>query len=114
MTNEFSKTEPIYIHYRITNNNEIQVFRLKLHEADWREIETSRNPDVCYEIFSKKLMSLLDECVPIKVIKLKTKGIKTPWIIAGKKKSSKHKQPLYEKVLKCIYKKAENGKHSII
>ena len=61
------------------------MFRLKLHEADWGEIETSRNPDVCYEIFSKKLMSLLDECFPIKVIKLKTKGIKTPWITAGKK-----------------------------
>ena len=90
------------------------MFRLKLHEADWGEIETSRNPNVCYEIFSKMLMSLSDECFSIKVIKLKTKGIKTPWITAGKKKSSNHKQPLYEKFLKSRYKKAENAKHSII
>ena len=27
MTNEFSKTEPIYIHIRITNSNAIEMFR---------------------------------------------------------------------------------------
>ena len=47
MTNEFSKTEPIYIHKRITNNNAIEMFREKLHETGWAEIETSRNPNVC-------------------------------------------------------------------
>ena len=31
MTNEFSKTEPIYIHKRIINNNAIEMFRQKLY-----------------------------------------------------------------------------------
>ena len=78
MANEFSKIEPIYIHKRIVNNNAIEMFRQKLHETDWKEIETSKNPNVCYKIFLKKLMSLYDECFPIKIIKLKTKDIQSP------------------------------------
>ena len=46
-TNEFFKTQPIYIDKRITNNNAIGMFRQKLHEVDWAEIETSRNSNVC-------------------------------------------------------------------
>ena len=55
MTNKVSKTEPIYIHKRI---NAIEIFRQKLHETDWAEIETSRNPNVRYKIFLKKFVSL--------------------------------------------------------
>ena len=76
MTKEFSKTEPIYIHKRIINNNAIEMFRQKLHGTDWAEIETSRNPNVCYKIFLKKFMSLYDEYFPIKIIKQKLKTYK--------------------------------------
>ena len=76
MTNEFSKTEPIYIHKSITNNNTIEMFHQKLCKTDWAETETSRNPNVCYKIFLKKFMSLYDEYFPIKIINLKTKDIK--------------------------------------
>ena len=58
MTNEFSKSESVYIHKRIINNNVIEAFRQKLHETDWEETETSRNQNVCYKIFLKKIMSL--------------------------------------------------------
>ena len=51
MTNEVSKTEPVYIHKRI---NATEMFRQKLHETDWAKIETSRNPNVRYKIFLKK------------------------------------------------------------
>ena len=57
-TNEFSKTEPIYIHKRIINSNAIEMFHQKLHETDWAETETSRNRNVCYKIFLKKFVSL--------------------------------------------------------
>ena len=76
MMNDFSKTEPIYIHKRIINNNAIEMFRQKLHGTDWAEIETSRNPNVCYKIFLKKFMSLYDEYFPIKIIKQKLKTYK--------------------------------------
>ena len=107
MTNEFSETEPIYIHERIINNDVVEMFRQKLHETDWAEIETSRNPNMCYKIFLKKFMSLYDEYFSIKIIKLKTKDIQNPWITTGIKKSSKHKQRLHEKFLKTRCKKAE-------
>ena len=35
--------------------------------------------------------------------------MQSPWITTGIKKSSKHKQHLFEKVLKTRYKKAENA-----
>ena len=110
MMNEFSKTEPIYVHKRIINNNAIEMFHQKLHETDWAEIETSSNPNVYYKIFLKNLMSLYDEYFPIKIIKLKTKGMQSPWITTAiKKSSSNHKQRLYEKFLKTRRKKTENA-----
>ena len=109
MTNEFPKAETIYIYKRIVNNNAIEMFLQKLHETDWEEIETSRNPNVCYKIFLKKFMSLYDEYFPIKMIKLKTKEILSPWITTGINKSSKRKQQLYEKFLKSRCKIVENA-----
>ena len=74
MTNEFSKTEPIYIHKRIINNNAIEMFRQVTR--NWLGgIEISRNPNVRYKIFLKKFTSLYDDYFPIKIIKLKTKDI---------------------------------------
>ena len=86
MTKEFSKTEPIYIYKRIINNNAIEMFRQKLHETDWAETETSRNPNVRYKIFFKKILSLYDEYFPIKIIKLKTKDMQSLRITTGIKK----------------------------
>ena len=60
-----------------------------------------------HKIFLKKIKSFYDEYFPIKIIKLKTKDIQSPWITTGIKKSSKHKQRLYEN-LKTRCKKAEN------
>ena len=110
MINEFSKTEPIYVHKRIINSNAIEMFRQKLHETDWAEIETLRNPNVCYKIFLKRFMSFYDAHFPIKIIKLKTKDMQSPWITtATKKSSSNHKQRLYEKFSKTRCIKTENA-----
>ena len=86
MTNEFSKTEPIYTHKEIINNNRMEMFRQKLNETGWAELETSRNPNVCYKIFLKKFMSLYDGYFPIKIMKLMTKDIQSPRITTGIKK----------------------------
>ena len=68
ITNEFSKTELIYIHKIIINDYAIETFCQKLHETDWVEIEIPRNPNVCYEIFYD--ISLYDEYFPIKIAKV--------------------------------------------
>ena len=44
---------------------------------------------------------------PLKKRKLKTKDLKSPWISAGIKKSSKRKQRLYTKFLKSRNQKNE-------
>ena len=51
VTNEFFKTEPIYIHKRINSNNGFEMIRQMLHETetDWAKIEISRNPNACYK-----------------------------------------------------------------
>ena len=97
------------IHKRIINNNAIEAFRQKLQKTDREEIETSRNPNACYKIFLKKFIFLYDEYFPIKIIKLKTTDIQSPWITTGIKKSLKHKQRLYEKFLKTKCQKVENA-----
>ena len=86
MTNKFSKTEPIYIHKRIINNNAIEMFRHKLHEVT-RCFVTSytkvtgqklkhQEVQMCFiKFFIKKVLknlSLYDEYFPMKIIKLKT------------------------------------------
>ena len=109
MTNEVFKTEPIYIHKRIKNNNAIELFRQKLQETDWAEIETSRNPNACYKNIWNKFTSIYDQYFTIKIIKLNTKDIQSPWKATIIKKSSKHKQRLYEKFLKSRIKKAKNA-----
>ena len=40
------------------NNNAIEMFRQTFHGTYWVEVETSRNPNVCYKIFSKKFVFL--------------------------------------------------------
>ena len=88
------------------------MFRQRLHETEWAEIETPRNPNVCYKIFWGKFWFLYDEYFPIKSRKLKTTDIESPCIAIEIKKPSKHKQSLYEKLLKTRTKKAE--KHTKI
>ena len=50
---------------------------------------------------------MYDKHFPLKKIKLKTKDLKSPWITAGIKKSSKQKQRLYTKFLKNRNQKNE-------
>ena len=119
MTNEFSKTEPIYIHQRIINDNAREMFCQKLHKTDWAEIETPMNPNVCYKIFLEKLMSLYYEGFPIKIIKLKTKDIQSPWITTGIKKLSSwkldsRKRKMHTKVIKIYLSRSKNLQKSFI
>ena len=50
---------------------------------------------------------MYDKHFPLKKIKLKTKDLKSPWITAGIKKSSKWKQQLYTEFLKNRNRKNE-------
>ena len=84
MTNEVSKTDPIYIHKRI---NAIEMFRQKLYETDWAEIETSRKSKCELQNLFEKFFSLYGEYFPIKILKIKTKELQSPWIATAITKS---------------------------
>ena len=70
-------------------------------------IESIRNPNDAYSIFLEKFCTTYDKHFPFKKIKLKTKDLKSPWITAGIKNSSKWKQRLYTKFLKNRNQKNE-------
>ena len=70
-------------------------------------IESIRNPNDAYSIFLEKFCTMYDKHFPFKKIKIKTKDLKSPWITAGIKKSSKRKQRLHTKFLKNRNQKNE-------
>ena len=99
--------EIVYIYKRIINDETIEAFTQNLYENNLNDIESIRNPDDAYSIFLEKFRTMCDKHFPLKKIKLKTKDLKSPWITAGIKKSSKRKQQLYTKFLKNKKQKNE-------
>ena len=79
----------------------------QLYESDWVKIETCDNPSEYYKLFFKKVLTIYENFLPIKKIKLKAKDIQSPWITSGIKKSSKRKQRLYEEFVNTRNQKSE-------
>ena len=100
-------TETTFITKRIFNTESIKLFKQKLYETSWDEMEMSQNPDEAYKTFLTKFFDLYNIYFPTKIPKLKNKGLNSPWITKGIKKSSKRKQHLYEKFLKNRTEKHE-------
>ena len=89
---------------RVFGTGSIKLFRQKLYETNWDDIEVSQNLDEAYKSFLNKFSDLYNTYFPEKQIKLKSKDLQSPWITNGIKKSSKLKQRLYEK---DVFKKSE-------
>ena len=67
----------------------------------------SNVPNEAYNIFLEIFSDLCCISFPEKEIEIKSKYLNTPWITKGIRKSSKRKQPLYEKYLKIRSKENE-------
>ena len=85
----------------------MEAFTQNLHENNLNNIESIRNPNDAYSIFLETFRTMYDKHFPLKKMKLKTKDLKSPWIIAGIQKSSKRKQRFYTKFLKNRNQKNE-------
>ena len=85
----------------------MEAFTQNLHENNLNDIESIRNPNDAYSIFLETFRTMYDKHFPLKKMKLKTKDLKSPWIIAGIQKSSKRKQRFYTKFLKNRNQKNE-------
>ena len=94
------ENEIVYIYKRIINDEAIEAFTQNHYENNLNDIESIRNPNDACSIFLEKFRTRYDKHVPLKKVKVKTKDLKSPWITAGIKKSSKRKQRLYTKFLK--------------
>ena len=79
----------------------------QFYESDWVKIETCDNPSEYCKLFFKKVLTIYENFLPIKKIKLKAKDIQSPWITSGIKKSSKRKQRLYEEFVNTRNQKSE-------
>ena len=97
-----------YVYKRVITDGVTERFNQALYESDWVEIETCHNPSECYKLFFKKFLTIYENFVPRKKIKLKVKDIQSPWITSRIKKFSKRKQCLYEKFLKTRSQKRES------
>ena len=102
-----AESEIVYIYKRIINDETIAAFAQNLYESNLNEIESIPNPNDAYSIFLEKFRTMHDKHFPLKKIKLKTKDLKSAWITAGIKRSSKRKQRLYTKFLKNRNQKNE-------
>ena len=98
--NVSAENEIVYIYKRVTNNETIEAFTQNLYENSLNDIESICNANDAYGIFLGKFRTMYDKHFPLKKIKLKTKDLKSPWITARIKKSSKWKQWFYTKFLK--------------
>ena len=78
----------------------LENFKSILSSTDWNDVFGQTSTNESYNQFIKKFRLIYDDCVPIKVIEIKTKILLRPWITKGIKKSSNRKQKLYENILK--------------
>ena len=95
-----NNTKNTVIFKTVFDTESIELFKQKLHETNWDDIEVSQNPDEAYKSFLNKFSDLYDTYFPKKQIKLKSKDLQTPWIMNDIRKSSKRKQRLCEKFFK--------------
>lgn len=102
-----------YATKRIYSERNIQLFKSRLKTIDWYAL-LDKNNDINekYEKFHNTLKIILDECIPIKMIKLNNSP-KKHWLTVGIKKSCLHKRLLkiliiqsnYNNILTNYYKK---------
>lgn len=89
---------------RLFNTSNILKFKSKLKTLNWDDIiQPNKNVDENYQSFHETLIHILDECIPKRRLKLKTKR-KNFWLTVGIKQSCKNKR-----LLKILSSKIKNS-----
>ena len=83
-----NNTTNTVIFKRVFDTESTELFKQKLYETNWDGIEVSQNPDEVYKSFLNKFSDLYNTYFPKKQIKLKSKGLQSPSITDGIRKSS--------------------------
>lgn len=92
-----------YTMKRLFNNTNITKFKEEIQKLNWNDILTNdNNININYKTFHDKLISILNQCIPLRKIKLKTE-YKKYWLTVGIKKSC-----LNKRLLKTLTTKTRN------
>ena len=97
--NKNVNSEPIY--KRSFSDGNINNLKQKLSLVKWNELLDGKDADEDYNKFIEIFMSVYDECIPLRKIKLnKRKDPIYPWITKGLLNSIKTKNKLYKECKK--------------
>ena len=100
LTNKKTSFDKIKIKKRVFSEKNIKSFKEQLELLHWEHIDLSSNGNTIYNTFVNTIHDVYDVNFPIIEFTLTKKGLNSPWITKGLKKSSKTKQKLYIKFLK--------------
>ena len=93
---------------RLITQSSLDSFTDKLKKIDWITTIQENDPTKSLQAFLKILCELYDKYFPVKISKRSNiKRLNNSWISKGLKKSSKTKERLYKKFLKCPTKSNE-------
>ena len=92
-------TEPVIISYRNFNYTEKEGVQRSL-SAKINQVTDNENIDSHFKSISNILKESMDECFPLKTIKIKQKSAAKPWITDELKALIKQKNKLYSKYIK--------------
>ena len=67
----------------VFDTGSVELFKQKLYETSWDDIEAFENSDEAYKSLLNKFSDLRDTYFPKKQIKLKSKELQSPWITNG-------------------------------
>ena len=98
--NKNDTSKKIIITKRNFSERNKENFKNDLQRTDWGILDNCVNANVVFENFSDTFSTLYEKNFPLKKHYIKNKGLMTPWMTKGMKKSSKPKQKLYVKYLK--------------
>ena len=90
-----TENETTCICKRIINNGSIELFKHRLFESNWHEVEVYENLDEVYKTFLHRFLAIYGNFFPKKKLKAKTQDIQIPWVTKEIQKSSKYNR-LYE------------------
>lgn len=87
---------------RSVTDHAILQFQQRVASVDWSSVYSSLDVNASYDCFQNKFDQLYNEAFPVKIMKQKTnKNCAKPWITSGILNSTKQKDKLYKKWLKC-------------
>ena len=59
------ENETTFVYKRTFSSDSIEMFKQKLYEINWEEVETNQNPNEAYKIFLEKIRSLYIHFFPV-------------------------------------------------